>query len=545
MSRSLYARLAHRFADRRVTLTRREALRASAAGLAALLAATRLTGCASGDRRAVHDGRPQRRHNGRTVVVVGAGFAGLACAYELLQFGYEVQVVDARSRVGGRVLTTKDFVPGKVVEAGAELIGSNHLTWQAYARQFGLRMLDVTSEDELAFPIRLNGRLLDESEAERLWIAMESALAQMNDLALGINSEQPWASPDAAALDQRTVAQWIDALDSDEPTKQVLRIVLSSDNAVPVEHQSLLAMLAQVAAGGGQSYWEDSEVYRCRGGNQQLALALAEQIRPFRILLDSPVESIQYGSLGGKATVYTKSGQVLAGDEVVLAVPPSLWPHIFFAPSLPDTLRPQMGTAVKYLSAMKTRYWRGLGLAPDSVSDGPCAMTWEGTDNQPGAAASLHVFSGGSAAERLRQGTRAEVDARVRAELEATYPGYASNLLRAGAPSPGGGTTDTRFMDWPGDPWTRAGYSFAAPGQLTAIGPILHEGIENLRFVGEHTCPGFVGYMEGALHSGVLTAQRMALRDGVIQMPEPAATTARGVPRPPRTPALPVASAPS
>lgn len=487
----------------------------SAAGLAAFWAATRLTGCASSSRDA-DGGRPPRRHNGKTVVVVGAGFAGLACAYELLEFGYEVKIVDARGRVGGRVLSFKDFVPGKVVEGGAELIGSNHLTWQAYASQFRLRMLDVTSEEELAFPIRIGGRMLDEVEAGRLWVGMERALAGMNELAVGVNPEEPWASPDAAALDRRTVGEWIDGLDSDADTKNVLRIVTSSDNGVPVERQSLLAMLAQVAGGGFQSYWEDSEVYRCRGGNQQLAEKLAERIRPFRMLMNAPVESIQYGGVGAPAKVSTTTGQVLSGDAVVLAVPPSMWGHMLFSPGLPEGLAPQMGTAVKYLSAVRTRFWRGLGLAPDSVTDGPCAMTWEGTDNQPGSGASLHVFSGGQAAERLREGTRAEVDARARGELESIYPGYAGQLMRGG----GAGAGDTRFMDWPGDPWTRGGYSMAAPGQLTTIGPMLHEGVENLHFIGEHTCPAFVGYMEGALRSGVLMAQRMALRDGVIRMPE-------------------------
>ncbi len=521
MSRSLYARLSHRFADRRRTITRRDALKASAAGFAAMLAATRLTGCSSPNRRADDGGRPARRPNGKTVIVVGAGYAGLACAYELLEFGYEVQIVDARSRVGGRVLSLKDFVPGKVVEGGAELIGSNHLTWQAYASQFRLRMLDVTTEEQLAFPIRIAGRSLDEAEAERLWAGMDAALSTMNDLAVNVNPEEPWASPDADALDRRTVADWIDATDADPLTKSVLRVVMSSDNAVPVENQSLLCMLASVAGGGFQSYWEDSEVYRCRGGNQQLGERLAERIRPFRFLMDSPVESISYSDqTGEKAKVYTTTGQVLAGDTVVLAVPPSMWKQMFFAPGLPEWLAPQMGTAVKYLSAVRSRYWRDLGLAPDSVSDGPCAMTWEGTDNQPGSGAALHVFSGGSAAERLREGARPEIDARVRRELEATYPGYTQQLAR------GGNGSDTRFMDWPADPWTRAGYSFPAPGQLMRTGQVLHEGIQNLQFAGEHTCPAFVGYMEGALRSGVLLAQRMALRDGVLTMPESAGTTA-------------------
>ena len=74
-----------------------------------------------------------------------------------------------------------------------------------------------------------------------------------------------------------------------------------------------------------------------------------------------------------------------------------------------------------------------------------------------------------------------------------------------------------RFMDWPGDEWTMAGYSFPAPGQITRMGPLLHKGMGRLHFAGEHTSYKFVGYMEGALNSGATIAKRIATRDGVLK----------------------------
>ncbi len=70
--------------------------------------------------------------------------------------------------------------------------------------------------------------------------------------------------------------------------------------------------------------------------------------------------------------------------------------------------------------------------------------------------------------------------------------------------------------NWPRDPWALAGYSFPAPGQVTTVGPLLHEGLGRLHFADEHACYKFVGYMEGALNSGVSVARRLAARDGVI-----------------------------
>ena len=124
-------------------ITRREMLQRSFAAGAALLISERF-------------GTPLTAGAGR-VVVVGAGFSGLAAAYELSKAGYEVTVVEARNRVGGRVISFSDLVPGKNVEGGGELIGSNHPAWIAYAKQFKLDFLDVGEED-LEFPIILGGK---------------------------------------------------------------------------------------------------------------------------------------------------------------------------------------------------------------------------------------------------------------------------------------------------------------------------------------------------------------------------------------------------
>jgi monoamine oxidase len=68
-------------------------------------------------------------------------------------------------------------------------------------------------------------------------------------------------------------------------------------------------------------------------------------------------------------------------------------------------------------------------------------------------------------------------------------------------------------MDWPREPWTMASYSFPGPGQVTTVGPVLRQGLGRLHFAGEHCCYKFVGYMEGALDSGVAVARRLAARD--------------------------------
>ena len=114
MSRSLFARLNQRYGRPVDAFTRREMLKATLAGSAGLLL-SRLPAFAQ-------EPAAKAKPNGKSIVVIGAGFSGLACAHELLAAGYDVTVVEARNRVSGRVLSFSDVVPGKNVEGGGELM---------------------------------------------------------------------------------------------------------------------------------------------------------------------------------------------------------------------------------------------------------------------------------------------------------------------------------------------------------------------------------------------------------------------------------------
>ena len=84
------------------------------------------------------------RHTSRTVVVVGAGFAGLSAAMELHDLGFEVRVLEARERVGGRVWSTT-LTNGAVVELGAEWIMADDLAVQEAAARFEVDLVETGS----------------------------------------------------------------------------------------------------------------------------------------------------------------------------------------------------------------------------------------------------------------------------------------------------------------------------------------------------------------------------------------------------------------
>jgi len=433
------------------------------------------------------------------VVVVGAGFGGLSAAVSLRDRGHTVRVFEARDRVGGRVHTLRDFIPGRHVEAGGELIGRIHHTWLGYARRFGLGLSVITDEAAhegmgLREPLLLRGRSLGDEEEAALWEGVEAVEARLSAAARAAvpDPERPWAAPEAARLDGETVSDWLDGACETPLVRHWMAVHLESEFGVPAARMSLLGLLAQIA-GDPEEYWTDYESFRCADGNQALADALAATLGA-ALSLSAPVSAI---ALSGSGATVTAGGHTEQADAVVLAVPPSVWDQIDIQPGLPAGYRPQMGLAMKYLARVSRRLWIRHGLAPSGYSE-DIGSLWESTDQQGGPdRIGLTVFAGGALAE---QGLSApDPAARFRAGLAAVFPDFAEH-------DEGG-----RLCPWPTEPWTRGGYSTPAPGEVTGALRLLNTAPwqGRLVFAGEHTDPRFYGFMEGALRSGVRAAEQV------------------------------------
>ncbi|MEE7506816.1 NAD(P)/FAD-dependent oxidoreductase [Methylobacterium mesophilicum] len=460
------------------------------------------------------------------VVVVGGGFAGLMAANKLA-LSFNVKVFEARDRLGGRVWTHLDEGGYRAVEAGGELIGYNHPTWIMLAKKFGLGFTVLTGEDaftslDLDSPLHLCGRLVARKEAEGIYNELGVLVNKLCVEASSIGDPYIcWKAENAVDLDSVSLGEWLSKQDCSDLARGAMEVQFSNTNGAPTSSQSYLANLAAIRGGALHGkiddYFTQSETLRCEQGNQSLAISLAREIerQGGEVRLSTPISSIDIGE--SKASITSAGGDIVEADYVVLAVPPSLWSSrdptgIRISPEIPADYRMSMGRAVKYLSGVSTRFWFGRGLSPNATLD-TAGLTWDGTDNQAqlgGRPLTLSLFAGGPAADRAIEIRRDSGDESVRvfydAEMAKIYPDYAGNVV--GGP---------KFICWPDDCWTKAGYSCPAPGEVTRIGPFLSRPYHGrLVFAGEHCCLPFFGYMEGALQSGLATADAIIKVEGLL-----------------------------
>jgi monoamine oxidase len=469
----------------------------------------------------------ERAEKKMRVAVIGAGFAGLMAGHSLSRT-CKVSVFEARDRVGGRVWTQFDATSHRAIEAGAELIGYNHPTWLMLARRFDLGLTVLTTEDaftslDLEMPLSLDGRLLSPKQTKQVYDEMEPAIANICAEARKLSDPYKcWEAPNSRDLDNMSLADWIEKQDCSILAKRALEAQFANTNGVPTNRQSFLANLAAIRGGGlhgkPDDYFTQSETVKCEQGNQTLALRLADSIVAAggEVAISTPISLIDVRA--DKVVLKSAAGKDLEFNYVVLAIPPSLWPtttspgEITITPPIPPEFRMSMGLAIKYLSDLKVRFWFGAGLSPNGMSEA-IGMTWDGTDNQiqmSDQTVELSLFAGGYAAREAidllsRSGERA-LNAHYAGELDKLFAGYSKNL--AGEP---------KFICWPSERWTKAGYSCPAPGEVTGIGPFLNRPFhDRLVFAGEHCCLPFFGYMEGALQSGLAAASAIVRNEGLI-----------------------------
>ena len=393
-------------------------------------------------------------------VVVGAGLAGLVAADELARGGGEVVVLEARSRVGGRVWSER-LPNGAVVEMGAEFILLGNTAIRELVDRFGLGLWDKGMHYGRRDPS--GGIGTTHSELAAAVAEVERALT---DSALRLSARE-----------------FLDGLDIPAGAREAIlaRLEISSANSA---EQVAAADLAGVA------HIDNEPAPSIAGGNQRLPLALADSLGS-AVRLDSPVTAVEWGE---RVRVLSPSGE-LDADACVIAVPASVMDRIAFEPPLPSAVADPL-RQITYGHAAKLFVPLRHPPEPSAVMNVPERYwTWTATGDGGRPQPVVSAFAGSEhALDALDVATGPDrwLDSLtgLRGDLELDL---------------GGALLST----WADDPWARAAYSTCPPA---SVDEAVAEPTGPLAFAGEHTAGPYAALMEGAIRSGRRAAHSLMRR---------------------------------
>ena len=444
------------------------------------------------------------------VVVVGAGLAGLTAARQVVASGRSVLVLEARDRVGGRVLS-HSLSGGSYSELGGMFTGPTQDHIQALARDVGVGLYPTYNTGNNVF-VGGDGRREEFPSDTPLGTAPADpvvapdivlAVTQLDEMAKEIDVDAPWSAPHAQEWDRQTLDTWLRAHTSGND--EFMAVTSAATEAIfgcePGELSLLFTVFYLAASGNEDNQGTFERNFNTKDGAQERRFAGGTHLIPQRvaaqlgnrIVLNAPVRRIVQSSAG--VTVHSDAGVVNAGRAIV-AIPPTLAGRIFYEPALPPlrdqlTQRMPQGSLMKFEAVYPTPFWRDRGLTGQVVSEnGPVKVTFD-VSPEAGTPGIMMGFIGGHEAREWEQRSAAS---RRDAVLRQFAHFFGDQAL-----SP----REVVEFNWSTEVWNRGcPVAVLGPGTLIDFGAALRQPVDRIHWAGTETSTYWNGYMDGAVRSG-------------------------------------------
>ena len=448
------------------------------------------------------------------VVVVGAGLSGLVAARRVAESGRSVLVLEARDRVGGRILNHTLRSEGAVIESGGAFVGPTQDHILRLAKELGVRTFKEYYVGENVYVSRGRTTRYEGTVPPDPLILPDAAqlLTRINEMSKQVPVDAPWAAPRAQEWDNLTFRDWVRHNSLNPDVANLLLSYLQPTFGSDGHDMSLLFLLWYLAASGNEttpgSFERSSDT---EGGAQESRFVGGSGLIPQRlarrlgdaVALDAAVRRIE--QRGDHALVTSDRGQVRAG-RVVVAAPPATVLGIDWYPLLPAERmhllqRMPMGRLMKADAVYDKPFWRDAGLTGMGISDSGAVRV--AFDNSPADArvGVLLAFIGGSTWERYGVMPRA---ARRKAVLEGFATMFGPRALEP---------IEYVEHDWTDERWTMGGpVALLGTGTTTSFGHTIRRPFGRVHWAGTETSTYWSGYMDGAVRAGDRAAREVLER---------------------------------
>ena len=441
------------------------------------------------------------------VLVVGAGIAGLTAAYRLYGAGVPVDIIEANTRIGGRMRSLPNALgTSTTVELGGEFIDTGHTFLRRQAKELGLTIadLDLNGQGLVKETWYFQGTRYTLTDVANLFVPLAQKISQ--DLAAA-GDDVSYKSYNQVGfdLDNTSIAEYLDNAPISPVLRQMIRVAYTGEFGREPEEQSCLNLLFFFSDPPPREfgiYGYSDERFQIVEGNEQVPQRLAAQLASF-IEVGTALDAIRTLP-DGRYQVSLRSGASVFDriyERVLLTLPFSVLRQIPLAVALPPVKQLAInqlgyGTNTKLITAYQERIWRTrYQSTADVYTDLPCQSIWEASRFAPGSSGLVTNFTGGSQGVAQGSGTP-ETQAQILIpQLEQIFPGISA--LRQG---------EAIRAYWPGERYFRGSYSCWLVGQYTTIAGSERERVGNLFFAGEHCSVGAQGYMEGGCETGEIAA---------------------------------------
>ncbi|MBS1518929.1 MAG: FAD-dependent oxidoreductase [Bacteroidetes bacterium] len=417
-----------------------------------------------------------------SVVIIGAGFSGLAAANKLQENGFDVTVLEARKRTGGRVFShVIDENENLVVELGAEWIGGSHQRIISLCKEFGLEIENNRFNDRLIY----KGKFYrpEEWDFSPEWnLKFEKILSEYKLLT------------DEEKIQLDKMDWWRFLMNNDIPAKDldIREYADSTDFGESIRFVSAYSALAEYAESNEYNEMD----FKVKGGNKLIADSLAEKIGHENILTDHKVTDVNDS---GRITLKCSNGKIFTCDKLICAIPTFSMSKINWYPALSKEKKEAIN-ALQYCRIIKSatlfseRFWKDEAFS--ILTDSYTHYFYHATKNQKSPKGVLVTYAIGDKADILSKMDKPERIKIITGTLQPAMGDvskFAENNIN---------------YYWGDDEFSKGAYALYGKGQWFGVMPVLRENAGNIYFAGEHIAD-WQGFMEGAVNSGEEAAERI------------------------------------